>query len=82
MYRDYSTYRLETKHEGLPITSSHLPGQGLDQIVAYDSYCLLICFPIELMNTIFSSNMQPAMYFKLCSILVQLWLELSQFGAS
>ena len=34
-------------------------GQGLG---AYDSYCLLICFPIELMNTIFSSNMQPAMY--------------------
>ena len=54
-------------------------GQGLG---AYDSYCLLICFPMELMNTIFSSNMQPAMYFKLCSILVQLWLELSQFGAS
>ena len=57
-------------------------GQGLDQIAAYDSYCLLICFPIELMNTIFSPNMQPAMYFKLCSILVQLWLELSRFGAS
>ena len=75
-------YRLETKHEGLPITSSHLPGQGLDQIAAYSSYCLLICFPIELMNTIFSPNMQPAMYFKLCSILVQLWLELSRFGAS
>ena len=56
-------------------------GQGLHQIGAYD-YCLLICFPIELMNTIFSSNVQPAMYFKLCSILVQLWLELSQFGAS
>ena len=57
-------------------------GQGLDRIAAYGSYCLLICFPIELMNTIFSSNMQPAMYFKLCSILVQLWLELSRFGAS
>ena len=56
--------------------------QGLDQIDTYDSYCLLICFPIELMNTIFSPNMQPAMYFKLCSILVQLWLELSRFGAS
>ena len=57
-------------------------GHGLDRIAVYDSYCLLICFPIELMNTIFSSNMQPAMYFKLCSILVQLWLQLSQFGAS
>ena len=55
-------------------------GHGLGRIGVYGRHYLLICFPIELINTIFPPNMQPAMYFKLCSILVQLWLELSRFG--